>query len=165
MANPPIALLLAKTALLKHWKDPDWVDGGPGQPGRPVLSKAMTTYMLSALVRDAAGRLGDRTAAGELRQTGKRMAESAVGGMIAGWEEGDDICPPWWPKKWPPGPPWPWWRWAEAVFDPQPEPWFELVIDAVQDKVIASALQQIASITPDEQFAGQLKGVAAKVAG
>jgi hypothetical protein len=167
MAPVSISLLLAKTALLKHWKDPDWVDGGPGQPGRPRLSKAMTLFLASTLVRDLASRVGDRALTGEVRGIGKRMAEKASGGLIAGWEDGDDwFCgtpPHKWPKKWPPPPP-PWDR-VVAVFDPVPEPWFELVAEAVLDKVIASALEQIASLTPDEQFAGQLKGMAAKVGG
>ena len=109
MAPFSMSLTFAKIAFVQAIKDPEWVDGGPGLPGPPQFSKAATSYMLALLVRDISSNLNDRAIAEKLYAVGKGMAHGAAGGLVAGWEEGDDLCPPWW------------WPWPKA--GPQPEPW------------------------------------------
>ena len=163
MAPASITLVLQKITFLNVIKKFEWVDGGPGQPG--PLSKAATTLLLSSLVRDLSAHVSDPEISREVRSTGKEMAEVAIGGLIAGWEDGDDWCPPLKPPKWPPGPgPWPWLE-ALRVFDPEPVPWFEAAGARLKDGIIGFALQQIAALTPDEQLAGQVNDVAMKLQG
>ena len=158
-------MVLQKINFLNVIKKFEWVDGGPGQPGPLRLSKAATSLLLSSLVRDCSAAVSDQLIGRELRAIGKEMAGSAAAGLVEGWEDGDDLCPPWHkPPKWPPGPgPWPWLE-ALHVFDPTPEPWLE-ASPRLKDGIVGFALQQIASLTPDEQLAGQVNDVAMKLQG
>jgi len=175
MAPTSISHLGTQIALLTKLKnDPNWVDGGPGQPGRPKFSKALTNYMLGTLLRQVSTKVSHRAIAAKLHNIGKELVTSAATGLVAGWEDGDDLCPPWpWPWPWPgtskrdpePDP----WLSRLTIFDPQPEPWAEAWLEqaspGVQDLVMAQMALQIGSLAPDKQIAGQIQSAAGELRG
>ncbi|MDQ3009185.1 MAG: hypothetical protein M3X11_00555 [Acidobacteriota bacterium] len=133
---------------------PEWVDGpplgGPG-PGGPFFSRAVYEYALSGLLRDISPLLKNKSFGEKLKGVGKRMAEGSAKGLLAGWEPGDDICPPW---PWPgPGPVW------ELATGPDPVPWLENLQGAMRDVVLAQAVREIASLTFDKEFSAEIKGI------
>ena len=134
----------------------------PGHPDPLKLSKAAISLLASTLVRDLSTEISNPEIALEVRAAGRRMAEVAVGGLIAGWEDGDDWCPPLhWPPKPRPGP----WPWLESlkVFEPEPEPWFDAGNRRVKDQLIGIALAGVAPMAPDEQLASQIRDLATKL--
>ena len=143
MTTFSMSLTFAKTAFLHAIKNPEWVDGGPGLPGPPQFSEAATHYMLASVIRDISKNLNDRAIAEQLYAVGEGMAHAAASGLVAGWQEGDDICPPWWP--WWRGP-WPRPNWLSG---PVPDPWFERASPRAQDVVMATVLLEIAALTPE----------------
>lgn len=149
-----LSVILAKVNSLRL--HPEWVDGpplgGPG-PGGPLFSRAVYEYALSGLLRDISPQLKNKALGQKLKGVGKRMAEGSANGLVAAWEPGDDICPPW-PWPWP-GPR-PFW---ELVVGPQPEPWLENLQGAMRDVVLAQAVREIASLTFDKEFSAEIKGL------
>ena len=144
------SLILQKVAFLQGVLDPNKVDGGPGQPG-PVYRTAIADYIVAELLRDISGSLKDRAHAASLHEIGKELVSVSSRGLSASWDEGDDICPPW-RFHFPipvPGPdprnlgpvPDPW------NLEPQPSPWLQHVTPAMNDIVLAHAVQQLASLT------------------
>jgi hypothetical protein len=57
-------------------------------------------------------------ALGQLERLVRKLG--SAGGGIAAWEEGDDLCPKWWPWPWPP---------RRRMGDPEPEPNLESALD------------------------------------
>ena len=82
-----------------------------------VFSNAHVELMVADAVKLVAGAITDKGLAREVMELSRTMAKQAGGALIASWEPGDELCPPW-PWPWP-GPR-PWWL---DVFGPQPEPW------------------------------------------
>ncbi len=144
---PKIAahIVFRKVDILKHFH-PEWVDGGPGQPG-PLLSKSMRDFLVSGVIRDMAGLVGDRVVARELRGVAQGMAKAAVGGLLAGWEEGDDLCPPW---RFPvPGPgPHPWWL-ENGLLDRGELTWLDTAPRGALDQLVAFGVRELASLASD----------------
>jgi hypothetical protein len=157
--------LLDKAALVRAILHPEWVEGGPGRPGPPQLSPAATHCLLAGLVRDIAAGVSDSGVAEDLRAVGRKMAERAADGLVAGWEEGDELCPPWrWPFP-PRGPlPDPWLS-RLTVFGPLPDPWLKRPDARAQDVMMGIALLQIAPLMPDEELGGHLKDLGGQLAG
>jgi hypothetical protein len=82
----------------------------------------------------------------------QQMAQKGTGSLVAGWEPGDDICPPW---PWPPilrGP----------IPPPPPEPWKSLA-SATQVEV-AHMLSQLSALTSSKEFNHSLQTLAVEVA-
>jgi hypothetical protein len=135
-------LILQKVAFLHLTINPDWVDGNPGQPG-PIFRTAIADYVVAGLLRDISRLLPAKEAAGNIRAIGKELAAAASGGLVAGWEDGDDLCPPY------PFPfPHPW----QFVVTPQQE---SLKVEhfgpEMTNIVLAYALRQLASLTSNER--------------
>jgi len=147
------------------------VDAGP--LGNNPTSNAMMEVKLSQMVREIATKVIDEKISGHLLSTGRKMMQAATDGLLEGWEDGDDICPPYWHIKWPfPG--------------PQPEPWFFNRLDAValnpqplppvasgnlftqfgtygREILLAEAIRMIASLTTDTEFNETLKSAALQI--
>jgi hypothetical protein len=135
-------LILQKVAFLHATINPDWVDGNPGQPG-PIFRTAIADYVVAGLLRDISRLLPAKEAAGSVRAIGRDLAASASGGLVASWEEGDDLCPPYpfpFPHQW------------QFVVTPQQEALrVEHFGPAMTNIVLAYALRQLASLTSSER--------------
>ncbi len=123
------------THFIPNWEDPGW-----GQYGELALADAVK--QLSRVV-------ADKKLSGKVLELSKKMAKEASGGMINGWEDGDDICPIWWPFPFPPVP------------GPGPFPWKEIV--SAEQIQIANILTQISGLTMSKEFNNALKSVAVEI--
>lgn len=125
------------------------------------LNDATIELFVADIVKQASALIADKKYAKEVLSVSKKMAESATKSMLAGWEPGDDLCPPWrWPFPWPgpwPGP-WPWWG---STFDSQP--W--KVIDLAEQIEVAHLLTQLSGLTASQEFNVALKNVATGMVG
>jgi hypothetical protein len=142
-------LILQKVSFLHGMIDPSWIDGNPGQPG-PIFRTAMTDLVVAELLRDISGNLQDRELATKVHNIGKELVSGSSHGLAAGWEDGDDICPPWF--KGGPRP-----HGEELVLGPRPEQWLEHVTPAMNDIVLAHALRELASLTSSEKASNGIK--------
>src|SRR5947209_1631616 len=145
------SLVVQKVSFFHGMIDPNWVDGNPGQPG-PIFRTAITNYIVAELLRDISVNLHNRETSTKLHSIGKELVSGAAQGLTAGWEEGDDLCPPW---PWPIGGPRP--RGDEFVTGPHPEPWLEHVTPAMNDVVLAHALRELASLTSSEKASTEIR--------
>lgn len=123
------------THFIPNWEDPGW-----GHFGELALADAVK--QLSKVV-------ADKKLSGKVLELSKKMAKEASGGLINGWEEGDDICPPWWPFPFPPVP------------GHGPFPWKEIV--SAEQVQIANILTQISGLTISKEFNLALKSVATEL--
>lgn len=126
--------------------------------GPAFKSIAIREYMMSAIVRDVAAQITDRALAAKAKGAGGEMVKHASANLINGWEDGDDICPPF---------PWPW-PWNDGL-KPQPDPWFQRDFtgfnpETLTPKTIGNALRVIAKLTSLPEVSKQLNEVAGKVA-
>ncbi|MBA3468383.1 MAG: hypothetical protein H0T53_01940 [Herpetosiphonaceae bacterium] len=123
------------------------------------LFNALTVYNQSFLRKSGdQQRKLQSVALGQIKQLVGKLGSS--GGGIASWEEGDDLCPPWW--RWP-------WPGPRRSGDPEPEPNLGATLDianslidfnlgaAFTDGVAWSDLQGTAFDQMNQQF-GQLSG-------
>jgi hypothetical protein len=143
-------LILQKVAFLHGMIDPSWIDGNPGQPG-PIFRTALTDYVVAELLRDISVNLQDRELATKVHNIGKELVSSSSQGLAAGWEDGDDICPPWFkggPR--PHGD-------ILSLTAPQPEPWLEHITPAMNNIVLAHALRELASLTSSEKASNGIR--------
>jgi hypothetical protein len=118
-------------------------------PHGPVFSVATKEYAMAGIVRDIANNLPDESMQKRVLSIGRSMVEFASKGLINGWEEGDDICPPWPPFPWPWPGPWP--------VDPDPVPWHTLT-EGIRE--YAKALKLIARMSAVPEVAKQLNEIA-----
>lgn len=127
-------------------------------PKRPFpFSNAHMELMVADAVKNASALVADKKIGKELRAFSRSMAESAGTSIVASWEPGDDICPPW---------PWPWpgpWPWLGDAEGPHPDPWKPVA--AAEQIELAHALTQLAGLTSSKEFNGQLKSFATQIAG
>jgi hypothetical protein len=143
-------LILQKVSFLHGLIDPDWIDGNPGQPG-PVFRTALADYVVAELLRDVSVNLHNRELATKVHNIGKELVSTSSQGLAAGWEDGDDICPPWFGPR--PH------HDAVLVTGPHPEPWLEHVTPAMNDIVLAHALRELASLTSSEKASNGIRQV------
>lgn len=157
-------LVFKKVDILKRFH-PEWVDGGPGQPG-PVVSKALRDFLISGVIRDLAGLVGNAGVAREMHAVAQGMAKHAVGGLLAGWDDGDDLCPPWrWPFGGPkprPGPD-PWW-FEVGLLDRGDFAWLDAAPKGSLDPVIAFGVRQLAAMASDAGSGRKLEGIVEQLA-
>ncbi|MGZ4858929.1 MAG: hypothetical protein ACXV8M_05185 [Candidatus Angelobacter sp.] len=146
------SLILQKVSFLHGLIDPSWIDGNPGQPG-PIFGTAITDLVVAELLRDISVNLHDRDLATKVHNIGKELVSSSSQGLTAGWEDGDDICPPWFkggPRPHTDG---------VSLTSPHPEPWLEHVTPAMNDIVLAHALRELASLTSSEKSSNGIRQV------
>lgn len=118
-------------------------------PHGPRFSSFTKEYAMAGVVRDIAKAIPDKAVQKKLLGAGKAMVEYSSKGLINGWEEGDDICPPFWPPiPWPGGP----------EPSPDPIPWF--IARQEGAAIYANALKVIAGMSKVPAAAKQLIEVA-----
>jgi hypothetical protein len=119
-------------------------------PHGPKFSVATREYAMAGIVRDIALQLPDKALQEKLLGAGREMVGFASKGLINGWEDGDDICPPW-----PPFPfPWP------GPYPPEPDPVPWLTARQENGLVYKAALKSIAKLTGVPAVAKQLEEIA-----
>lgn len=146
------SVILQKVSFLHGLIDPSWIDGNPGQPG-PIFRTAMADYVVAELLRDISTKLHNRELATKVHNIGKELVTASSQGFAAGWEDGDDICPPYFghgPR--PHGD-------VVLVTGPSPEPWLEHLTPAMNDIVLAHALRELASLTSNEKASNAMRQV------
>lgn len=126
------------THFIPNWEDPGW-----GHFGELALADAVK--QLSKLV-------ADKKLSRKVFVLSQKMSREASAGIINGWEEGDDICPPW--RPFPPFPP---------VPDPWPGPYPWKEITSSEQILVANILTQISGLTISKEFNQALISVAAEV--
>jgi hypothetical protein len=117
-------------------------------PHGPKFSAATKELAMAGVVRDIALNLPDKAMQKRLLTAGKSMVEFSSKGLLNGWQEGDDICPPWWP-------PFPW---PGPTPEPDPVPWRTARREGISE--YANALKVIAGMTSVAAVAKQLNEVA-----
>jgi hypothetical protein len=121
------------------------------------FSNAHIELLVADTLKSAVPGIANKTLARRAAELSKKMADGATTAMMASWEPGDDICPPWpWPRPWPG--PWPW----SDVAGPHPDPWKE-VASAVQID-IAHTLIKLSALTTSKEFNKELKSLAGEIA-
>lgn len=122
-------------------------------PQGPVLrSAASKEYVMAGIVRDIAKQVHNRELSEQIRSAGSEMVQFAANNLVNGWEEGDDLCPLI-PHHFP-----------IPHYGPQPEPWIDVNIAALNPQPLppaqlSSALKVLASLTSLKNVAEQLREI------
>ncbi len=151
--------VLSKVSGIKLAFDPSWIDGCPGCPG-PIFHEAIGDYIVAGLLKQIAVKFSDRSVGERMHELSKQMAYHASKGLINGWEDGDDICPPWFG---------PHWHGPIPVPEPNPQPWLEAdkaaAINPIEvakfsqgmsELMLAGALKHLAELTTNEAFSNEI---------
>jgi hypothetical protein len=147
-------LILQKVSFLHGLIDPNWVDGNPGQPG-PIFRRAIADYAVAEILRDISLNLQDRDLGKQVHNIGNELVTSASQRLVAGWEDGDSLCPPY--KH-----PFPRFVGEEItalLTNPASGESLEHVAPAMNDMVLAHALRQMASFTANEKSSHAIRQV------
>ena len=135
--------LSAKVSFLKL--PPEYWDAKI--PHSQFFTQAAVEYWSAGVVRDVGHLVRDGALRERIAGLGREMVGAGAKGLIQGWEDGDDICPPW-----PPFPPFPWP--GVGPSDPDPVPWKTGVVEQV---VLADMLLSLAGVTTHAGFSSQLR--------
>ena len=119
------------------------------------FSNAHVELMVADTLKSAVPAIANKALARRAGELSQKMAGGATTAMMASWEPGDDICPPW-PWPWPGPPPW------RDLAGPHPDPWKE-VPSAVQIDV-AHTLVKLSALTTNKEFNKELKSLATEIA-
>src|SRR5215204_4405727 len=71
--------------------------------GPRCVSNAYVDQLIADVVKELSSGITNRALSKKVLETSKKMAAQASSAMVASWEPGDDICPPWpfpWPGPW-----------------------------------------------------------------
>ena len=117
-------------------------------PHGPRFSSFTKEYAMAGVVRDIAKAIPDKALQTKLLAAGRSMVEYSSKGLINGWEEGDDICPPWPPHPFPTG----------GGPEPDPHPWYIARQEGIA--IYANALKVIAGLSKVPAVAKQLTEIA-----
>jgi hypothetical protein len=115
------------------------------------VTNTFVDLLIADVAKEISAGLTDRTLQKKTLEFSRKMATQATGSMVASWEPGDDICPPW-PFPWPLG-----------TMGPRPEPWKS--VSAAEQIELAHTLTQLAGLTTRKEFNTQLKALATDIAG
>ena len=114
--------------------------------------------MVADVVKTISAVVKDQKLGKKVHELSLEMAKQATGGIVATWEPGDDICPPW-PWPWP-GPN-PWARFNE-INEPEPTPWKP--VGAAEQIELAHILTNLAGLTTSKEFNRSLKAIGTDIA-
>lgn len=115
------------------------------------VTNAFIDLLIADVAKEISAGLTDRALQKKTLEFSRKMATQATGSMVASWEPGDDICPPW-PFPWPLG-----------HMGPRPEPWKS--VSAAEQIELAHTLTQLAGLTTSKEFNTQFKALATDIAG
>ncbi|MEP7153295.1 MAG: hypothetical protein ABI856_16455 [Nitrospira sp.] len=120
-----------------------------------VFSNAHVELMVADVTKSVASSITDKELSREVMDISKAMAKQASGSIVASWEPGDELCPPW---------PWPFPHPSSGIekFGPQPEPWQPVL--AAEQVELAHILTRLSGQTTSKEFNVALKGAATKLA-
>lgn len=121
-----------------------------------VFSNAHVELLVADAVKSVAGAIGDKALGKEVFELSRGMAKQAGASLMAAWEPGDELCPPW---------PWPWpgpWPWVD-VLDPEPVPWKPIL--AAEQLELAYTLTKLAGLTINKEYNAALKTAGTRLAG
>ncbi|WP_136667390.1 hypothetical protein [Flavobacterium sp. H122] len=130
-------------------------------PHGPKYSIAIREYMIAGVVRDIAKKITNHDIQSKLLSVGKEMVSYSSRGLVNGWEEGDDICPPIfkWPRPLPD--PFP------DLTGPQPDPWNSYVgsngdfLDySSHQKQLVASLKVLSTLTTQRKLGEHLAKLA-----
>lgn len=62
-----------------------------------IISGSLADYWASGILRDLSKTIQDDETGSELYRLGKEMASKASGHLFNGWQDGDPVCPSYWP--------------------------------------------------------------------
>jgi hypothetical protein len=150
---------MANLSLVRSKKDliialiPEAADAVEPHGPRHV-SNAYVDLLIADVVKELSSGIANRALSKKVLETSKKMATQASSAMLASWEPGDDLCPPW-PFPWP-GP------WPLARQDPEPEPWKP--VNAAEQIEIGHLLTHMAGLTTSKEFNRSFKSLATEVA-
>jgi hypothetical protein len=119
--------------------------------GPRIVTNDYLNLLIADVTKEVSAGLTDRSLQKRTLDLSKKMAAQASGSMVASWEPGDDLCPPW-PIPWPLG-----------NLGPSPEPWKS--VNAAEQIELAHTLTQLAGLTTSREFNTQLKALATDIAG
>lgn len=125
------------THFFPNWEDPTW-----GQNSELLL--ASTVAQLSFFI-------ANKKLAEKVFLLSKQMAESSAKGVIATWDEGDELCPPL------PHPHW----WVKEINMPDPSPWKEIA--SAEQIELAYLLTKFSGLTMSKEFNVALKSIATEI--
>jgi hypothetical protein len=151
-------MILEKASFLQVLEKRDWIDGGPHPMYR--VSSALYEVMVAQVIRGVAPLLQNRELGKQLHEIGHAMVRQFSGGIVAGWEDGDDICPPW-PRPWYVGtvpdtaPAFPHDGFNDALAASQ----LGEIPGAVRDVVLATVIRTAATLTSDAKLSQALKSL------
>ena len=130
--------------------------------GPIVINDYLVELCVADAVKSASAGIADKNLKKQGVALSGKIASRATQGMLASWEDGDDICPPWpWPKKWPfPFPP----KDLMSSFTPIPDPWVPWKIATLEQAELASTFIELSSLTMEKDFNTEIKGLAVSVA-
>jgi hypothetical protein len=114
------------------------------------FSQTAVEYWAAGVVRDIGHLVHDATLRSKLASLGREMVGAGAKGLIQGFDDGDDICPPW-----PPFPPFPWP--GVGPVDLDPVPWKTGIVEQV---VLADMLLSLAGVTTHADYSTQLRELA-----
>jgi len=152
-------VIMANLSLVRSKKDliialiPEAADAVFPHGPRGVTN-AYVDLLIADVVKEISSGISTRALGKKVLEASKDMATQASRAMVASWEPGDDICPPW-PFPWPgPGP--------LARQEPDPDPW--KTINAAEQIEIGHILTHLAGLTTSKEFNRTLKSLATDVA-
>lgn len=120
-----------------------------------VFSNAHVDLMVADVVKSVAVAITNKALSREVMDISKGMAKQACSSLVASWEPGDELCPPWpWPFPYP---------WLNDNSDPSPQPWKRVL--AAEQVELAHIITRLSGQTTSKEFNVALKGVATKLAG
>lgn len=122
--------------------------------GPRQVKNAFIDLLIADVVKEISAGLTDRAISQKALQFSKQMAAQASASLVASWEPGDDLCPPW-PIPWP-GP---------RQFDSRELPAASWKNIRTADQVeLAYTLTQLAGMTTSKEFNVQLKTLGTDIA-
>ncbi|MFD2932612.1 hypothetical protein [Spirosoma flavum] len=148
-----LKLIRSKAEFIATLNAKAWevVGGGPGGPGGPakahVFSDAHVELLVADVVRSVSATISDKRIAKQTLALSQKMAELATRSLMADWEPGDELCPPWrWPFPWPKDDLWH--PLGGGGDDGEPKP----IINSVIQIELASVLTQLSAQTMQAEF-------------
>ena len=116
----------------------------------------MANNLVAQLLRDISKDLKNREFAAKLYDVGRQLVSDSSQGMVAGYEEGDDLCPPYiillhFPP--PPPPPDPW---EKFILNTS---WSEELPGSMNEVTLALGIRTLASLTTSEKASSAMKQI------